>query len=688
MKKEKRRAIDDEEEEDAESTASDEPGSPLFKPVPQPGEGEDAFMSRCMVDQTMRKYFPDSDERVVQCGALWRPNSPPPPSQGPASSVSGLLTLESTVSLQAGASKQPKVSITAYTGGAMNVSNFGDIAIDLAGLDMPATVPLLADHSTTLASVAGSGSPRLQDSSLVIEGTLTSTAAGQQIVALARDGVNLQASVGIEPGQREKVKPGDDTTVNGKSIKAGPSGLTVFKSGRLREVSIVPLGADSNTSLTIASRRNRTMPTYLEVDEIQAERARVKAIRQACAMAQCPSVEAKAIDDGWTVEQTKAHVLDLIRASRPKLSGVGANGYGQSGDNPQDVLTAACMLMGGHGQAVVKAFPRTGERLANTIQAPSGYPELCRLALELEGQMVPTNRTELLKAGFSTRSLPVSLGMSVEKSHLVVFLELSQVWMAIGKVIPATNFRQGYAVRLAASSKLERVGLSGELQSQVLGEDAFPYTLATYGKIFQVSREDIINDDAAVLADLPTVLGSESARTVSDLFATVLIGAQTAGYFSTANKNLLTTNPLSITAVASAVAALRSQKDISGRILGLAPSVLLVPASLEFVGSQVLLSTELSRVATGDQLPRGNPLSEYGIITRVEPRLDADSTTSWYLFSKTMYAPLLIATLNGKLGCTVESTEKEAEFLAFGWRAYMDVSVALGEQRASVKSTA
>jgi hypothetical protein len=207
--------------------------------------------------------------------------------------------------------------------------------------------------------------------------------------------------------------------------------------------------------------------------------------------------------------------------------------------------------------------------------------------------------------------------------------------------------------------------------------------------MFGISRQDIVNDDAAVLADLPIVLGSEAARTVSDLWATVLVGAQTAQFFSAANGNLLTTTPLSIMGVSAAVAALRSQRDLSGRVIGLTPWVLLTSAANEFVGRQILVSDTISRIATGDQLGRGNPLKDVGITPLVEARLDAlDNPTSWYLFSIPRWNAIMVATLNGQLGARVEQLDQPGEFLGIRWRAFLDVGVSLGEHRAAVKGTA
>lgn len=603
--------------------------------------------------------------------------------------MNDVLCFTAEAEIQAADSGKPaRVSIMAYSGGAMDVANFGSVAIDLAGLSMPATIPLLGDHVSTLDGVAGSGSPRIVGGALYVDGTIASNETGQRIIALSRDGVPLQASVGVSPAERVSIRANEEATVNGKQIKAGPRGLTVIKAGSLKEVSILPLGADSSTSVQIAAK-GKTMPdsdATLETqdDPIQQERARVKEIRAVCGK-EYVDIMARALDEGWTVETVKATVLDKLRARAQITPGVRSPGENRVVGNPRDMLAASCMLMGGHGQAIVKAFPN-GEMLANSTPRPSGWPELCATALRLEGLPVPHDRSELVKAGFSTTSLPVALGSSVEKVAMAVFMEQSQNYLSIARVVSAQNFRPGKAVRLVTKSGFQKVGPAGELKHGSLTEDAFTYQCDTYGEIFMLTRQDIINDDAGILADLPMVMGNDSSRKVADVFFGELI-ANTGSYFSaTPGHGNLLDGELGVTELAAAVAALRTQKDAAGRIIGFTPAVLLVPAALEADARALLFSQTLSRVATGDNLPTASPLQNLNLALAVEARLDADSTAAWYLFSLPLHGAILLATLNGRLGPIVEQAPQEAETLGLGWRAFFDFGVSLAEFRAAVKS--
>ena len=71
-----------------------------------------------------------------------------------------LLTAPEVAIEGSGEPKRPRINIVAYTGGVMRVPGWGDVAIDLAGLDASGQVPLLADHAP--ASAGSSATVRLE----------------------------------------------------------------------------------------------------------------------------------------------------------------------------------------------------------------------------------------------------------------------------------------------------------------------------------------------------------------------------------------------------------------------------------------------------------------------------------------------------------------------------------------------
>ncbi len=110
------------------------------------------------------------------------------------------ITFDSHVDLQAAAGsegKPPRVSIMAYSGDFISPPGWPNTIIDLAGLEIPATVPLCAEHDESLGGMIGSGVATITAATMSVLGTLADTPRSTQIVNLSKGGLNLSASVGV-----------------------------------------------------------------------------------------------------------------------------------------------------------------------------------------------------------------------------------------------------------------------------------------------------------------------------------------------------------------------------------------------------------------------------------------------------------------------------------------------------------
>lgn len=561
------------------------------------------------------------------------------------------------------------------------------VVMDLSGVLLDRQhIPSRMDHEPTLG-VGHTERIAVEGGLLIATGVISrKTAAAEDVRESGRNGFPWQASVNAEVLHHQIVKAGESVQVNGRTLR-GP--LFVARKTRLKELSFVDLGADDDTSAHVTARSISTMdPATVDVslntldgpDPVAAERERIKEIRTMCAGDdRLRDVEVRAIDEGLSVEATRGAVLKAIRDGRATPPGPNRGGGIRAA--PTETIAAAALVMAGHGEIAAKHF---GERVVASVPRLSGWPELAALSLKTEGRDVPRERQEMIRAAFSTVSMPQALGTGVEKVALQTFLDMSRNWMAISRIVNVATFREGKAIRLSSATAFEKVGKGGELKHGTIDEDAFSVQAGTYGKMFGLTREDIINDDLGLLNDIPVVLGSEGARTVSDLvFATIIANA--GSFFSVGNGNQITT-ALGLAGLGEAVAKLRTRTDGDGRVIGLVPSVLLVPAALE--ATALGLVTSLAIGPGQDQaanLPTANPWRSIATAV-VESRLDAASTTDWYLFGEARHGAVLAAFLNGKTSPTVESVPTEARFLGINWRAYLDFGISLGEHRSVIKS--
>ncbi|NMC21340.1 MAG: hypothetical protein GYA33_13090 [Thermogutta sp.] len=396
-----------------------------------------------------------------------------------------------------------------------------------------------------------------------------------------------------------------------------------------------------------------------------------------------------AVEEGLSASAVRrlaeSRALEAHRASRPVIGACRA--APQAG--PQELVAAAAIMLAGR-EDLLKDTPGVAEQ-ARALRVRSLH-DLAAAACQLELGYVPTGRGEILRAAGSTRSLPFGLGSAMEKIVLSVYEASRPTWRSFCKALPASDFREHVGLSLDGAFTFAPLAPGGSLEHGVIGERALTYKISTFGKIVELSREDLINDDAGLLATIPEQLGRSAIRSQSDTVFRLIL-SNPGSFFSTANNNLLTgaESALSVTSLAAALATLRQMSDADGP-LDIVPRFLLVPPELESTGRQILNSTLLARDGLSDQQPQGNPFAGVNLELLVEPRLSSDafpgsSKTSWYLIAGPNDVPWIASALNGQFSPTIEQTDLPADQLGLGWRAYCDFGTAVGDPRSFIRAT-
>jgi hypothetical protein len=160
----------------------------------------------------------------------------------------------------------------AYSGGL--VPGMG-VVIDLASTRFNARIPILLQHDHE-QPIGVADAAAIQNNQLVIGGRLFSDMTGspaERVAMLAQRGMPYEMSVGIFDFNVERVPAGKSAAVNGATFQ-GP--VTVLRSGAVREVSVVTLGADPETDAQFFNRRGDAMNVELltaRVAELEAQLA-------------------------------------------------------------------------------------------------------------------------------------------------------------------------------------------------------------------------------------------------------------------------------------------------------------------------------------------------------------------------------------------------------------------------------
>lgn len=160
-----------------------------------------------------------------------------------------LFTTQADISPQQGDGKSRRFGGVAYSGGVITDHGYwgAPIVFDLDSVTFSTPAPLLSghNHSATVGVVDEVSLSR--EGGIRVSGNLFSglDEEARAIADKADAGFPWQMSVGIFPGSIQEVPEGMSVIVNGSEI-TGP--IQIFKNSRIREVSVVALGADSTTA--------------------------------------------------------------------------------------------------------------------------------------------------------------------------------------------------------------------------------------------------------------------------------------------------------------------------------------------------------------------------------------------------------------------------------------------------------
>lgn len=140
------------------------------------------------------------------------------------------------------------------------------VIFDLDSMQIKGRIPALLEHSSYQRAGAIESHSISYESGLTVSGILLSNEFGAQVASDSDDGFPWQMSVRIEPSSIDEIQAGNTVTVNGKLLH-GP--ITVFRGGRIREVSFCALGADENTMAVAASHNPNNPNEDTDVTELE-----------------------------------------------------------------------------------------------------------------------------------------------------------------------------------------------------------------------------------------------------------------------------------------------------------------------------------------------------------------------------------------------------------------------------------
>jgi hypothetical protein len=263
-----------------------------------------------------------------------------------------------------------------------------------------------------------------------------------------------------------------------------------------------------------------------------------------------------------------------------------------------------------------------------------GRFELAGLALGLDGQAGIIGRAGLE----GTSDLANVLANVMNKTLRRQYEGTPRTFVAWAGQSTNPDFKTITRTLLSGAPSLLQVNESGEYKRGAVTDGKETYALATYGRVVAFSRQALINDDLSALSRLPSLMGRAAADLESDTVYAVLTGnaalADSIALFHASHANLAGAGAvISVTSLGAARAAMRLQTGLEGRLINLVPEYLIVPAALEQVAYQYTSGNYVPAQPSNTNEFRAG--GKTALTPVVEPRLDANSTTAYYLAAGT-----------------------------------------------------
>lgn len=551
-------------------------------------------------------------------------------------------------------------------------------------LPMGRKIPLLDSHNrNTSQDVLGSARELTISGAELLANPHFSkrTKKAEEVAGLVEDGDVEDFSIGYRVNKHVWLNAGETKVIEGRSF-TGP--LKVSVDWTPRELSVTPIGADEGAksrSQTTEQGRGSIMPFWSKnqgnqgqgtpphggqqaaEDLIRAERFRISEVTALCERFNCGHMTEQLIQGGTSVDEAQRAVLahlDTHSQNTPGFRGNVEGSYFGRVEIGQEAVEK-------RREAVIDGFSlRAGVRIekpapgANEYRAMS-FVDLARECLLAAGESIrglpPGRVIEMAIRAHTTNDFPYLLAGTQNKILRASYEGSPDTWSLWTSTHDAVDFKEMSRNQLSEFSDFDQIMEHQEYRYGTFGESKEVYSIYSYGKLFAITRQALINDDLGAFTRVPRAFGAAAKRQVGDLVYGILTtnAAMSDGVtlFHADHSNVGTGAVVDVASLTEARKLMRMQTGLQGQVLNIVPKFIIGPAALETGIDAILNSISLDDVNPGIINPFKGKLTPV-----IEPRLDATSTTAWYLAcSPGVCDTIEIAYLNGQKYPYIESRE-------------------------------
>lgn len=273
------------------------------------------------------------------------------------------------------------------------------------------------------------------------------------------------------------------------------------------------------------------------------------------------------------------------------------------------------------------------------------------IALVAMGQPAACNRYRVQREAYhTTGSFPNLLLDAANKTLLAGYEEAPYTWEMWARNAGTTSdFKAINRIRFSEMATPEMVPENKSYPEAAMSDAKETYRIHKYGSVFTITWETVVNDDLDAISRIPAMQGAACRRkqnqavyaVITDNAAmadTGLLFNSTAQTTAGGHANLAgSTGAPSVTTLNAGFVSMLTKKGLrSDVILNIQPSFLIVPAALSATALQ-LVGSIADPSSGGSNAGNSNTKNIYGpngdrpLKVVVEPVLDGNSSTAWYL---------------------------------------------------------